>query len=132
MFPHVPRRVETFKGPQGGYQELLYNSITNVDVDENGIFRTSARETTGALAAFSCCNLHGRINAAFIVPELPWGLPRDATRKLPGRVFSRVWEILVALSSLYVGFSVPMVSLPPSPPQHTRTHALKHSRAHIP
>ena len=84
---------------------------SHVELDAHGIFRTSVTHDRGTTepAPDSGCNLPGPLRAACIVPELPWGMPAEARRVLPGRWFSRVWEVIVALSSLYVGFAVPIV-----------------------
>ena len=98
---------------RGSSSELLAGSSdpiapydSNVELDAHGIFRTSVAHEATAPAHDSGCN---GLRAACIVPELPWGMPAEARRVLPGRVFSRVWEAIVALSSLYVGFAVPIV-----------------------
>ena len=51
-----------------------------------------------------------KTKAAWLYPGPPCGVLQDAIciHRLPGRNFLRVWEIIVSISSLYVGISVPL------------------------
>ena len=89
----------------GSLTDLELEIARSARVDEHGVFRTSQIQVLSGAGSEKALT---RYSIALLHPELPWGVAQSTLQHLQGRRFLRLWESIVALSCLYVGFSVPI------------------------